>query len=257
MDKDALRDYRAGVRSSVQPLYRENHERQTLDFVRAKKKQFLTLDRARLGVWEAMSWLDEFVDASDPDTTDAQTAHLFQTAESLRRAEQPRWVVLAGLVHDLGKILCHFGEPQWAVVGDTYPVGCRFSDRIVYAELFANNPDTRVPEYQTPLGIYEPGCGLSAVEMSWGHDEYLYHVLKDRLPEDALYAIRYHSFYAAHHEGAYDHLLDETDRRRMALLRDFSGHDLYSKQEEPPPVRQLRERYADLVEEFLPGDLRW
>ena len=30
---------------------------------------------------------------------------------------------------------------QWAVVGDTFPLGCRFSDTIVYPELFAENPD--------------------------------------------------------------------------------------------------------------------
>jgi hypothetical protein len=39
---------------------------------------------------------------------------------------------LTGLIHDLGKILAHpeFGsEPQWAVVGDTFPVGCAFSDK--------------------------------------------------------------------------------------------------------------------------------
>ena len=27
----------------------------------------------------------------------------------------PRWMVLAGLLHDLGKVLCLYGEPQWAV----------------------------------------------------------------------------------------------------------------------------------------------
>ena len=37
------------------------------------------------------------------------------------------WFVLVGLIHDLGKVLCLFGEPQWAVVGDTFPVGCAFS----------------------------------------------------------------------------------------------------------------------------------
>src|SRR2546422_6255074 len=43
--------------------------------------------------------------------------------------------VLTGLIHDLGKVLCLFGEPQWAVVGDTFPVGCAHSDTIVFPEL--------------------------------------------------------------------------------------------------------------------------
>src|SRR5262245_59804480 len=164
-----------------------------------------------MGVWEAMEYLNTLVDDSDPDTELSQLEHLLQTAEAIRRDGHPRWFIAAGLVHDLGKVLCLFGEPQWAVVGDTFPVGCAYSPKIVFAEFFAENPDAAVPEYQTPLGIYEAGGGLDRVLMSWGHDEYLYHVVRDRLPDEALYMIRYHSFYAAHREGEYDHLMNDRD----------------------------------------------
>ena len=73
-----------------------------------------------------------------------------------------------GLLHDLGKVLCLYGEPQWSVVGDTFPVGCAYSDKIVFPEKFAANPDSQVPEYQTRLGVYSEGCGLSKVDLSWG-----------------------------------------------------------------------------------------
>jgi inositol oxygenase len=62
-------------------------------------------------------------------------------------------------------------------------------------EFFDENPDADHPVYSTPNGIYEPRCGLDAVHMSWGHDEYLYHVVRDQVPEDARYMIRYHSFW--------------------------------------------------------------
>jgi inositol oxygenase len=75
------------------------------------------------------------------------------------------------------------------VVGDTFPVGCAFSDKIVFPEFFADNPDICVPEYQTRLGIYDENTGLDNVHLSWGHDEYLYHVVKDYLPDEALYMI--------------------------------------------------------------------
>lgn len=257
MSKRHLRDYGDEARATVRPLYAENHRRQTVAFVRSKKEQYLGLDHARMSVWEAMALLDELVDDSDPDTELSQTEHLLQTAEALRRGGHPKWLVLAGLLHDLGKVLCSFGEPQWAVVGDTFPVGCRFSDRIVHFELFSENPDLEEPGYQTRLGIYEEGCGLDAVEMSWGHDEYLFRVLEGRLPEEALYLIRYHSFYAAHGAGAYAHLMNARDRERRSWLRIFSGYDLYSKTDAPPDVPTLRRRYEDLVEEFLPGQLRW
>ena len=104
-----------------------------------------------MNVFEAMEFLDEFIDDSDPDTELGQSEHLLQTAESIRRAGLPDWFVLTGLVHDLGKVLCSFDEPQWAVVGDTFPVGCAFSEKIVHADLFAATPDSGVAAYSTEL----------------------------------------------------------------------------------------------------------
>jgi inositol oxygenase len=40
-----------------------------------------------------------------------------QTAETIREDGHPDWFVLTGFIHDMGKVLCLFGEPQWAVVG--------------------------------------------------------------------------------------------------------------------------------------------
>jgi inositol oxygenase len=161
--KEQFRNYEAGARPSVREFYRLNHRHQTYDFVQAKKREFLSLSRRTMGIWEAMEFLNTLVDDSDPDTDLSQLEHLLQTAEQIRRDGQPRWFILTGLIHDLGKILCLYGEPQWAVVGDTFPVGCAFSDKIVFHQFFADNPDSAVPAYQTPCGIYGEGCGLDRV----------------------------------------------------------------------------------------------
>jgi inositol oxygenase len=153
--------------------------------------------------------------------------------------------------------VCLFGEPQWAVVGDTFPVGCAFSGKVVFAEFFADNPDQDVPAYQTPCGIYEPGCGLDRVHLSWGHDEYLYQVVRDYPPDEALYRIRYHSFYAAHGEGAYGHLFDERDRAGFAWVHAFNPYDLCSKSPVRPDVGRLRPYYQELLEEYFPPQLCW
>ena len=56
---------------------------------------------------------------------------------------------LAGLVHDLGKVMSMWGEEQWAVTGDTYPVGCRPADSIVYGlKSFADCPDLNDERYK-------------------------------------------------------------------------------------------------------------
>jgi len=49
--------------------------------------------------------------------------------------------------------------------------------------------DFLISEYQTEYGICIPSCGLDALIMSWGRDEYLYQVVKDYLPKEASYII--------------------------------------------------------------------
>jgi inositol oxygenase len=252
-----FRDYAAEARPGVRAFYAENHARQTLDFVLAKKAEYLPLRKRRMGVWEAVAALNEIVDDSDPDLDLPQIEHALQTAEALRRDGKPRWMVLTGFVHDLGKVLCLFGEPQWAVVGDTFPLGCAFSEKIVYPDLFAANPDRHDPAYATPLGIYHEGCGLDAVHLSWGHDEYLFQVLRPYLPEEALAIVRFHSFYAWHREGAYAWMMDDADRRLLRVVQDFNPYDLYSKSPERPDWNALRPYYEDLVAELLPDTLTW
>lgn len=241
----------------VREFYRLNHTHQTRDFVRSKKREFIGSRRRSMGVWEALEYLNTLVDDSDPDTDLSQIEHNLQTAEAIRADGHPRWMILTGLIHDLGKILCLFGEPQWAVVGDTFPVGCAWSDRIVFHEFFAANPDAAVPEYQTRLGVYAEGAGLDRVDLSWGHDEYLYHVVKDRLPLPALYMIRYHSCYPIHREGAYGYLMNDQDREMFAWVRKFNPYDLYSKGAAKPDAKALRPYYEDLIAGFLPGKLDW
>jgi inositol oxygenase len=253
----AFRDYRANVRPGVREFYRLNHANQTLAFVLEKKRQYAPGKTRVMGIWEAMEFLNTLVDDSDPDTDLSQIEHLMQAAEAIRADGHPRWFILTGLIHDLGKVLCLFGEPQWAVVGDTFPVGCRYSEKVVFPEFFAVNPDSAVPEYQTPCGIYSAGCGLDNVHLSWGHDEYLYQVFKDYLPPEGLAMIRYHSFYAAHREGEYTHLMTGHDLRMLEWVRRFNPYDLYSKGHERPDVAALTPFYQDLIAEFFPPQLAW
>jgi len=80
--------------------------------------------------------------------------------------------------------------------------------------------------------------------MSWGHDEYMYRVLKHNnttLPEEALYMIRYeniqtqhmtvklislpfdrfHSFYPWHSGKDYNHLCDNKDMEMLPWIKEF------------------------------------
>ncbi len=254
---DEYRNYKDPVRDTVREFYRLNHTYQTYDFVQQKRADYLKFDKKKMPVWDAFQFLNQLVDDSDPDTDLDQFQHLLQTSEAIRRDGHPDWMVVVGLLHDMGKVLCLFGEPQWAVVGDTFPVGCGYSDKIVYPEYFVNNPDYTNEQYNTRFGIYQPHCGLQNVTMSWGHDEYVYQIAKENLPEESLYMLRYHSFYAWHREGAYDHLLNDHDRRMLKWVKLFNPYDLYSKNPTPPNWNELRPYYEDLMAKYLPAELKF
>ena len=255
--KEEFRNYDTPIRDTVREFYRLNHTYQTYEFVQEKRKEFLKFDKKEMPVWEAFNFLNQLVDDSDPDTDLDQFQHLLQTSEAIRADGHPDWMVLVGLMHDMGKVLCLFGEPQWAVVGDTFPVGCGYSDKVVYPEYFKNNPDFMNNTYQSELGVYSKNSGLRNVNMSWGHDEYVYQMMKDYLPEQGLYMLRYHSFYAWHREGAYSYLLDDHDREMLKWVKLFNPYDLYSKSATPPDWTQLKGYYQDLAGKYLPTTIKF
>ncbi|MFY7889067.1 MAG: inositol oxygenase family protein [Spirosomataceae bacterium] len=256
--KEEYRNYTDSERvDTVREFYRLNHTYQTYDFVVEKEREFLAFNKREMSIWDAVDFLNTLIDDSDPDTSLDQLQHLMQTSEAIRADGHPDWFVLTGFIHDLGKVLCLFGEPQWAVVGDTFPVGCKHSDKIVYPEFFEANPDSQDERYNTKYGVYEPNCGLKNVKMSWGHDEYLYQIMKPYLPEEALYMIRYHSFYSQHRENAYDHLMSEHDHKMFEWVDKFNPYDLYSKVPVPPDAKALRPYYEELVAKYLPATIRF
>lgn len=259
--RDGFRQYEEAP-ERVREFYRLNHQNQTLAFVLEMKERYTRVENRRIvkPMWEMVQHLNDLVDDSDPDVDFTQIEHAMQTAERIRKDGHPEWMVVTGFVHDAGKALAmDHGLPQWAVVGDTFPVGCAFSEEIVYHDLFTGNPDVRNPIYSTPNGIYEPHCGLDDVHLSFGHDEYLYHVVarNSRLPSEALAMIRYHSFYAWHREGAYRNLTSRHDEEMLPWVQLFNPYDLYSKGDARPEVEALEPYYQWLVEAYFPEPLHW
>jgi len=263
--KTEFRNY-SEANDRVSKFYLANRKNQSFDVVMKKKNEILKLQKCQMTMWDAVELLNELVDESDPDTDSAQIVHCLQTAEAIRKAypgEEYDWFHLTGFIHDLGKVLMHskmYSEPQWAVVGDTFPVGCEFADTNVHKEFFKENPDSWNPRFMSKLGIYNEGCGLDNVHFSFGHDEYLYQVCKQNnstLPIQALYVIRYHSFYPWHTYGSYTYLTNETDREMLTWVKEFQKFDLYSKLPEKPQIEQLVPYYKRLISKYFPENLRW
>ena len=191
-------------------------------------------------------------------------------AEHRETMEQPlryemddwEWLPLVGFIHDLGKVISleEFGGlAQWAVVGDTFPVGCEVHPSNLFYDkgFFRGNPDYGVEEYQG-LGMYEEGCGLENLLMSWGHDEYLATVLERagcKVPREGIYLIRFHSFYAWHTprngQRAYENLASDFDWYMLPLLKAFQKSDLYSKSFVIPKMEEIKEGYQGLIDRYF------
>lgn len=261
--KEEYRNYESGdLIDRVFRTYKLMHTHQTLSFVQRKHAEWTSFSHSQMGMMEAIMSLDQLVDESDPDVDFPNSFHAFQTAEGIRRDHPDKdWFQLVGLIHDVGKIMALWDEPQWAVVGDTFPVGCKFQKNIVFRDnSFMDNPDENNPKYNTECGIYERNCGLDKVLMSWGHDEYLYRVLKfnnSSIPEEGLYMIRFHSFYPWHSHGDYTHLCNDKDLKMLPWVNEFNKYDLYTKTTDLPDVEKLKPYYQSLIDKYCPGILKW
>lgn len=140
-------------------------------------------------------------------------------------------------------------------------MGCRPQASVVfYDSTFRDNPDLQDPRYSTELGMYQPHCGLENVLMSWGHDEYLYQMMKFNkfsLPSEAFYMIRFHSFYPWHTGGDYRQLCSQQDLDMLPWVQEFNKFDLYTKCPDLPDVKSLRPYYQGLIDKYCPGILSW
>jgi len=101
--------------------------------------------------------------------------------------------------------------------------------------------------------------------MSWGHDEYLYQVLRHngcQIPEKGLSIIRFHSFFAWHKEGQYQYFMAPEDEKILKWCKRFSCADLYSKGTLPISKQQIENElepyYRSLIEKYFPNTiLNW
>lgn len=252
--------------SPQEKLYKTMHTEQTLDYVIKTKDYVNKLPKVKKNIKDVLNELNNFVDPSDPDVNEDNIYHAYETAEMIRN-DYPLDLELqvTGLIHDIGKrinIFCYFYDKPWSVVGDTYPLGCKFSNKIICSKFFKNNPDSSNEKLNTKYGIYNKNCGLSNLHMSYGHDEYLYRVLKlqennHKLSRDMMNIIRFHSFYAWHTDGDYKYFENQYDNVLLDNIKKFNKYDLYSKKEKIEITDKVKKYYDVLLDYYFPEKLLW
>uniref|UniRef100_A0A2K5C5I3 Inositol oxygenase n=1 Tax=Aotus nancymaae TaxID=37293 RepID=A0A2K5C5I3_AOTNA len=226
MDPDpflaGFRNYMSGpLLDHVFTTYKLMHVHQMVDFVRSKHAWFGDFSYKKMTVMVAVGLLHGLVDESDPDVDFPHSFQAFQRAEGTQKAHPGRdWCQL---------VLALLGEPQWAVIGDTFPVGC-------HPQASVDNPNFQDPRYSTELGM----C----------HDEYLYQVMvfhKFSLPLEASYKIRFHSFCPWHMGSDYQQWCSKQD----LAMPEFN----LTKCPGLPDMEKLQPYYQGLLDKYCPGSL--
>ena len=240
--------------------YKKIRKNQNYDFVRSCLKKYCEKMDKKMSIQTIFNHLNKFVDVSDPDVSLPNIIHCIQTAEQIRKDGWPRWFQLVGFIHDIGKILFVKGcdedgtsiKEQWALVGDTFITGMPIP-KDEFSQFNHLNKDHQNPSK------YENHQGLDKCLCSFGHDEFLYHILnrnKNKLPKKAYFIIRYHSLYLLHTHNQYYELLNEKDVGNLGWLKLFNKYDLYTKKNEvyhPKKLENLKKYYFDLFKEFFGG----
>lgn len=283
--------------SIVALTYKRMYQEQTRDKITQYQQK--VHQHGSWSLFQILDKLNCVYDESDPDTREAQSIHGYQTGERIRkmyfkadkfqdfyieevfrddcsqmidsmpkqfqgqtfRELYPEFdfdcLPLIGLIHDFGKVLMlpEFGGlPQHFVVGDTYPIGIK--------------PDVNMPFYELAQQYLEVSPeqnfiqGFDNLTFSYSHDWYLAQILKhqSKLPGEALYIIKYHSFYpwvAPHAERGYQKFASDYDWKMLPLLKLFQRADLYSKEETPPDIENIKSYYTDLIDRYVGGKLLW
>ena len=251
------------ILENIKKTYYKSRKNQTVKHVMNMHKKYFKFNN-KIKLDDVFNYLEKFVDISDPDITLPNYFHGIQTAEAIRKDKHPEWLQLVGLIHDIGKIIYLKGndedgtsiKEQWSIVGDTFIVGCALPENIVYPEFNNENSDMKNEIYQTKLGMYKNNCGLDNVLCSFGHDEYLYQVLKNSscsLPDEALYIIRFHSLYPYHKYGEYKYLTNEKDKKMYKWLKLFNSYDLYTKSDNIEINESIKIYYKNLIKKYIPN----
>jgi Myo-inositol oxygenase len=197
------------------------HDAQTLDQAVALEEKYRAPVLGDMRVYDLVEMLSQCIDPMDKGLgTTSQLVHSLQAVDGLADAgvTDPD-LVLAALLHDVGKLLLLLGEDP-----------------------------ANVSSGNRPLAPLEPGAGFDACTFQWNHDEFGYSRFREHVPDHVAWLIRYHS---AHMHLARD-LMDERDRDYHDRYYEvFRTADITSKSAYKLPRTKLAD-HRELLEDTFP-----
>jgi hypothetical protein len=200
------------------------HDAQTIETVSALRRKYAGPVFGRVGLWQLFDMLARWIAPTDQRLfCVSQQVHVLQVLDEMERdGVDDDDLLLAALAHDLGKVLLLTGEAPENVV-------CM----------------------NRPIGAYEPGIGLDNCVLQWNHDEFAYTRLKDHVPDNVAWLIRYHSIDLE----SVEIYMDARDRAYVDRYWSvFARYDHGTKSPYFLPRKRI-EDYRETIEARLPATL--
>jgi hypothetical protein len=218
-------EWRASFAANVNPIV-ERHRQQTASTIAGLRKRYVEPLFGEVRVWDLVERLGSCVDPTDERLYCAsQQMHVRQMLEEMEadRFATPEMILVA-LIHDLGKLL-----------------------------LLTDEDPANIVCMNTAVGDHPDGAGLDNCLIQWNHDEFAYERLKDLIPDELAWLIRYHSIEL----GDARRLMNASDLERCErLLEPFAHYDHATKTPFHLPAVPLS-RYRDVIEEAFPDPIRF
>jgi hypothetical protein len=220
---DFVRDKREKFYQSAN-LIGQRHKEQTAEVAADLKKKYEKAVFGKFTIWSLVEASAQCIDPLDYRLfCGSQQVHILQMLEGMEQdGITDKDMLIAAILHDLGKVLLAPHEPPENVFG-----------------------------VNLLCGEYEEGIGLDNCIFQWNHDEFIYSRLKDHVPDHIAWLLRYHSTPIAQCEP----FMDERDRTYTEhYLRAFAKYDFQTKCIYNIPQKRI-EDYRDLVEEAFPNPI--
>ncbi len=202
----------------------KQHYLQTKETVLSLRKKYEKPIFGKIYMMDLLKLLGECIDPSDTRLGGiSQLVHVLQVAEAMENdgVNDPD-LLIAALIHDMGKVLL-------------------LTDEAVENVVCLNKP----------IGKYEKGIGLDHCFFQWNHDEFAYSRLKKHLPDHLSWLIRYHSILIPETEW----YMNQRDREYCKkYLTPFRKYDQGFKSVYRIPKKKLAD-YESLINSYFPEEI--
>ncbi|WP_137136462.1 inositol oxygenase family protein [Rhizobium sp. FKY42] len=220
MTADEQAVWRIAYEDRAKTLY-QGHFRQSPEIASELRRKYERPIFGRVKIIDVLRRLGECVDPTDTELYLVnQLIHTLQVACGMEEdGIEDETMILAALVHDLGKVTELAGEkPE-----------------------YVNGPNE-------PIGLNVPGCGLDNVLTTWNHDEFAWQRVREYVPDHVAWLVRYHSL----RFGMCHQFMDERDwSYHDKYLGVFRKYDLGTKSIFQLPKKRLDD-FMPILDKYFP-----